>query len=101
MKFIPKKKGGAGEVKIPNALIMSLFEDEDVKKAIRASVSVVKVIETVSPAKEMVTQALNMPYVAQKRQEKEWGLSTASSHHVTRTAWLSARSQFGLEFSRS
>eukprot|EP00957_Ditylum_brightwellii_P168834 12851167-Ditylum_brightwellii.AAC.1 len=40
---------------------MSLFKDEDVKKASRASVSA-------SSVKDTVNQALNAPYVAPKRQ---------------------------------
>eukprot|EP00957_Ditylum_brightwellii_P075553 5742273-Ditylum_brightwellii.AAC.1 len=46
---------------------MSLFEDEDVKKASRASVSSVEVAIKVLPPKEQVSQALSMPYVAQKK----------------------------------
>eukprot|EP00957_Ditylum_brightwellii_P158908 12095147-Ditylum_brightwellii.AAC.1 len=46
---------------------MSLFEDEDVKKAIRASVSSVKVAVKVLLSKEPVSQALSMPYVAPKK----------------------------------
>eukprot|EP00957_Ditylum_brightwellii_P023460 1770600-Ditylum_brightwellii.AAC.1 len=68
MKSISKKKGEVGGAKYPKVLIMSLFEDEDVKKAIRASVSVAEVIELVLPAKDMVSQALSAPYVAPKRQ---------------------------------
>eukprot|EP00957_Ditylum_brightwellii_P052463 3978834-Ditylum_brightwellii.AAC.1 len=68
MKSISKKKGEAEAVKLSKALIMSLFEDEVVKKGIRASVSVAEMIEIVSPAKETITQALSTPYVAQKRQ---------------------------------
>eukprot|EP00957_Ditylum_brightwellii_P057546 4363603-Ditylum_brightwellii.AAC.1 len=67
MKTISKKKGEVGEVNLSKVLIMSLFEDEDVKKAIRASVPVVKVIEIVVPAKEKVTQALSSPYMAPKK----------------------------------
>eukprot|EP00957_Ditylum_brightwellii_P187341 14268422-Ditylum_brightwellii.AAC.1 len=37
MRFISKYKGEVGEVTLPKALVMSLFQDEDVKKAIRAS----------------------------------------------------------------
>eukprot|EP00957_Ditylum_brightwellii_P062743 4761547-Ditylum_brightwellii.AAC.1 len=45
---------------------MSLFQDEDVKKAIRASVFSAEVfIETSS--KEAVSKALNAPYVEQKK----------------------------------
>eukprot|EP00957_Ditylum_brightwellii_P116787 8907741-Ditylum_brightwellii.AAC.1 len=46
---------------------MSLFEDEDVKKAIRASVSATEVVEIISPAKDVVTQALNVPYATPKK----------------------------------
>eukprot|EP00957_Ditylum_brightwellii_P116786 8907740-Ditylum_brightwellii.AAC.1 len=46
---------------------MSLFEDEDVKKAIRASVSAVKLAVKVLPAKDTVTQALSTPHVAPKK----------------------------------
>eukprot|EP00957_Ditylum_brightwellii_P060362 4583365-Ditylum_brightwellii.AAC.1 len=46
---------------------MSLFKDEDVKKAIRASVSSVEVAVKVSPPKEQVSQALIAPYVAPKK----------------------------------
>eukprot|EP00957_Ditylum_brightwellii_P054417 4122856-Ditylum_brightwellii.AAC.1 len=52
MKAISKKKRDVGEVNLPKALIMSLFEDKDVKKAIRASVPAAEVIEVVSPAKD-------------------------------------------------
>eukprot|EP00957_Ditylum_brightwellii_P180863 13779101-Ditylum_brightwellii.AAC.1 len=48
---------------------MSLFKDEDVKKAIRASVSPAEVIEAVSPEKDTVKHALSVLYVASKRQE--------------------------------
>eukprot|EP00957_Ditylum_brightwellii_P009220 698016-Ditylum_brightwellii.AAC.1 len=67
MKSISKKKGEVGEVNIPKALIMSLFKDDDVKKAIRASVSSVKVAVKVLPLKYAVSQALSMPYVAPKK----------------------------------
>eukprot|EP00957_Ditylum_brightwellii_P118333 9025164-Ditylum_brightwellii.AAC.1 len=111
MKSISKKRGEVGKLDLSKALNLSPFEDEDVKKAIRASVSAAEVIEIGLPAKDMVNQALSAPYVAQQRQvnmaaallhslkEKEWGLSTAGSHHVTRTEWLSARNQLELEFS--
>eukprot|EP00957_Ditylum_brightwellii_P027187 2054726-Ditylum_brightwellii.AAC.1 len=114
MKFISKKERKVGEVNLPKALIMPLFEDEGVKKAIRASVSVAEVIEIVSSAKDKVTQSFSTPYVAQKWQvimaaallcslnlppKEGWGLRTASSHHMTRAAWLSARNQFELTFS--
>eukprot|EP00957_Ditylum_brightwellii_P043805 3321909-Ditylum_brightwellii.AAC.1 len=46
---------------------MSLFEDEDVKNAIRASVSSVEVTVKVLPPKDIVTQALSAPYVALKK----------------------------------
>eukprot|EP00957_Ditylum_brightwellii_P046634 3539222-Ditylum_brightwellii.AAC.1 len=68
MKFISKKKVEVGEVNLPKALIMSLFEDEDVKEVIRASMSVADVKKIVLPAKDKVTQALSAPYVAQKKQ---------------------------------
>eukprot|EP00957_Ditylum_brightwellii_P114274 8712924-Ditylum_brightwellii.AAC.1 len=67
MKSISKKKGKVGEVNLPKALIMSLFEDEDIKRAIRASVSASEVIEIVLPAKDSVTQALSTTYVAPKK----------------------------------
>eukprot|EP00957_Ditylum_brightwellii_P164640 12535303-Ditylum_brightwellii.AAC.1 len=68
MKSISRKKGGEGEAKYPNALIMSLFKDEDIKKTIRASVSAADVIELVLPARDTVNQALSAPYVAPRRQ---------------------------------
>eukprot|EP00957_Ditylum_brightwellii_P046271 3510886-Ditylum_brightwellii.AAC.1 len=68
MKAISKKKGEVGEVNLPKALIMSLFQDEDVKKAIRASVSSVEVDVKVSTPKDRVSQALSAPYVAPKKQ---------------------------------
>eukprot|EP00957_Ditylum_brightwellii_P148302 11291059-Ditylum_brightwellii.AAC.1 len=46
---------------------MSLFEDEDVKKAIRASVFSVEVAVKVLPPKEAVSQALSTPYLAPKK----------------------------------
>eukprot|EP00957_Ditylum_brightwellii_P025045 1894948-Ditylum_brightwellii.AAC.1 len=46
---------------------MSLFKDEDVKKAIRASVSSVEVDVKVSPPKDAVSQALSATYVAPKK----------------------------------
>eukprot|EP00957_Ditylum_brightwellii_P201173 15324392-Ditylum_brightwellii.AAC.1 len=46
---------------------MSLFEDEDVKKAIRASVSSVEVTVKVLPLKDAVSKALSVPYVAPKK----------------------------------
>eukprot|EP00957_Ditylum_brightwellii_P089016 6778837-Ditylum_brightwellii.AAC.1 len=64
MKAISKKKGEVGEVNLPKALIMFLFKGEDVKKAIRASVSSVKVAVKVLPPKDAVSQALSAPYVA-------------------------------------
>eukprot|EP00957_Ditylum_brightwellii_P087375 6650857-Ditylum_brightwellii.AAC.1 len=67
MKAISKKKGGVGETNLPKALIMSLFEDEDVKKAIRASVSSVEVEVKVLPPKSAVSEALSAPYVAPKK----------------------------------
>eukprot|EP00957_Ditylum_brightwellii_P154104 11728291-Ditylum_brightwellii.AAC.1 len=59
-------KGEVGEVNLPKALIMSLIKDEDVKKAIRASVSSVEVAAKVLPSKDAVSQALSAPYVAPK-----------------------------------
>eukprot|EP00957_Ditylum_brightwellii_P061782 4688637-Ditylum_brightwellii.AAC.1 len=46
---------------------MSLFQDEDVKKAIRASVSSVEVEVKESPSKDAVSKALSTPYAAQKK----------------------------------
>eukprot|EP00957_Ditylum_brightwellii_P074304 5645859-Ditylum_brightwellii.AAC.1 len=46
---------------------MSLFEDKDVKKAIRASVTSVEVAVKVLPPKDAVSQALSTPYVAPKK----------------------------------
>eukprot|EP00957_Ditylum_brightwellii_P050824 3853393-Ditylum_brightwellii.AAC.1 len=46
---------------------MSLFEDEDVKKAIRASVSSVEVAVKVLPPKDSVSQTLRALYVAHKK----------------------------------
>eukprot|EP00957_Ditylum_brightwellii_P150143 11433749-Ditylum_brightwellii.AAC.1 len=68
MKAISKKKGEMREVDLPKTLIVSLFEDEDVKKAIRASVSSTEVIKLVLPAEKKGTQALGMPFVAPKKQ---------------------------------
>eukprot|EP00957_Ditylum_brightwellii_P123665 9427917-Ditylum_brightwellii.AAC.1 len=68
MKAISKKKGEVGEVNLPKDLIMSLFKDENVKKAIRVSVSTAEIIEIVSPAKDKVTQVLSTPYMAPKKQ---------------------------------
>eukprot|EP00957_Ditylum_brightwellii_P146335 11142486-Ditylum_brightwellii.AAC.1 len=67
MKAISKHKGEVREVNPPKAIIMSLFEYKDVKKAIRASVPLVEVAVKVLPPKEAVSQALNVPYVAPKR----------------------------------
>eukprot|EP00957_Ditylum_brightwellii_P050103 3798182-Ditylum_brightwellii.AAC.1 len=47
---------------------MSLFKNKDVKKAIRASVSLAEVIENGSPAKEAAKPGGSAPYVAPKRQ---------------------------------
>eukprot|EP00957_Ditylum_brightwellii_P096053 7317741-Ditylum_brightwellii.AAC.1 len=66
MKAISKQKGEVGEVNLPKALIMSLFKDEYVMKAIRASVSSVEVAVKVLPPKNTVSQALSTPYVAPK-----------------------------------
>eukprot|EP00957_Ditylum_brightwellii_P158485 12063483-Ditylum_brightwellii.AAC.1 len=67
MKTISKKKGEVGEVTLPKALIMFLIKDEAVKKAIGASVTSVKVAVKVLLPKEVVTQALSVPYVAPKK----------------------------------
>eukprot|EP00957_Ditylum_brightwellii_P185252 14106554-Ditylum_brightwellii.AAC.1 len=67
MKAISKKKGEVGEVNLSKALIMFLFKDEDVKKAIRPSVSSVEVAVKVSPPKDIVIKSLSAPYVALKR----------------------------------
>eukprot|EP00957_Ditylum_brightwellii_P084342 6413950-Ditylum_brightwellii.AAC.1 len=67
MKTISKKKEEVGEVNLPKALIMSFFEDEAVKKAIRTSVSAVEVTVKVLPSKDIVTQALSAPYVTPKK----------------------------------
>eukprot|EP00957_Ditylum_brightwellii_P069354 5265059-Ditylum_brightwellii.AAC.1 len=67
MKAISKQKEEVGEVNLPKALIMSLFEDEDVKKAIKASVSSVEVAVKVSSPKEAVSQALSAPYATPKK----------------------------------
>eukprot|EP00957_Ditylum_brightwellii_P140191 10682201-Ditylum_brightwellii.AAC.1 len=67
MKAIRKKKGEVGEVNLFKALIMSLFENEGIKKAIRASVSSVEVAVKVLPPKDAVSQELSMPYVAPKK----------------------------------
>ena len=68
MRSISKQKGEVGEVTLPKALIMSLFQDKDVKKAkaIRASVSSVEVVKEPS-SKEAVSKALSAPYVAPKK----------------------------------
>eukprot|EP00957_Ditylum_brightwellii_P040649 3076587-Ditylum_brightwellii.AAC.1 len=67
MKIISKQKGEVGEVSLPKSLIMSLFNNEDVKKAIRASVSSVGVDVKILPPKDAVSQALSAPYVAPKK----------------------------------
>eukprot|EP00957_Ditylum_brightwellii_P065151 4941597-Ditylum_brightwellii.AAC.1 len=67
MKAISKKKGEVGEVNLPKTLIISLFEDEDVKKAIRAYISLVEVAVKVLPPKDAVSQALSVPYVTPKK----------------------------------
>eukprot|EP00957_Ditylum_brightwellii_P126362 9632884-Ditylum_brightwellii.AAC.1 len=46
---------------------MSLFKDEDVKKAIGTSLSLVEVAVKVLSPKDTVSQALSMPYVAPKK----------------------------------
>eukprot|EP00957_Ditylum_brightwellii_P139742 10649182-Ditylum_brightwellii.AAC.1 len=66
-KASSKKKGEVGEVNLPKALIMPLFKDEDVKKAIRTSVSSVEVAVKVLPPKDTVSEALSAPYVAPKK----------------------------------
>eukprot|EP00957_Ditylum_brightwellii_P025945 1962116-Ditylum_brightwellii.AAC.1 len=53
MKVISKKKGEVGEVNLPDALIMSLFDFEVAIKVL--------------PPKEPVSQALSTPYVVQKK----------------------------------
>eukprot|EP00957_Ditylum_brightwellii_P008176 619101-Ditylum_brightwellii.AAC.1 len=63
MKAISKQKGKVGEVNLLKALIMSLFKDEDVKKAIRTSVSSVEMAVKILPPKNAVYQALSEPYV--------------------------------------
>eukprot|EP00957_Ditylum_brightwellii_P136935 10443018-Ditylum_brightwellii.AAC.1 len=67
MKAISKQKREVGKVNFPKSLIMSLFDDEDVKKAIKASVSSVEVAVKVSPSKNAGSQALSTPYVAPKK----------------------------------
>eukprot|EP00957_Ditylum_brightwellii_P176161 13413629-Ditylum_brightwellii.AAC.1 len=79
MKAISKKKGEVGEVNLPKALIISLFKDQDVKKAIRASVSAVKVAVKVLLPKEAVSQSLSAPYVAPK---KSVNLAAAIMHSM-------------------
>eukprot|EP00957_Ditylum_brightwellii_P035161 2665939-Ditylum_brightwellii.AAC.1 len=66
MKSISKQKGEVGEVNLPKSLIMSLFQDKDVKKAIRASVFSVEVVKE-SSSKEEVSNALSASYVAPKK----------------------------------
>eukprot|EP00957_Ditylum_brightwellii_P117767 8984647-Ditylum_brightwellii.AAC.1 len=46
---------------------MYLFQDKDVKKAIRASVSSIEVGIKVMPHKDAVSQALSTPYMAPKK----------------------------------
>ena len=46
---------------------MSLFKDEDAKKVIRVSVSLVEVAGKVLLPKDAVSQALSAPYVAPKK----------------------------------
>eukprot|EP00957_Ditylum_brightwellii_P013828 1042309-Ditylum_brightwellii.AAC.1 len=67
MKAISKQKRGVGEVNLPKALIMSLFKNKDVKKAIRASVSSVGVAVKVLPPKGAMSQELSAPYVVPKK----------------------------------
>eukprot|EP00957_Ditylum_brightwellii_P093816 7144127-Ditylum_brightwellii.AAC.1 len=64
MKAISKQKGEVEEVNLLKALIMSLFEDKDVKKAIRASASSVEIAVKVLLSKDAVSQALSTLYVA-------------------------------------
>ena len=52
---------------LPKTLIMSLFQAEDVKKTIRASVSSVEVEVKESSSKEAVSNALSAPYSAPKK----------------------------------
>eukprot|EP00957_Ditylum_brightwellii_P165988 12637548-Ditylum_brightwellii.AAC.1 len=80
MKVIYKKKGEVGEVNLPKAFIMSLFKDEDMKKAIRASVSSVEVTVKVCPPKDAVSQALSTPYVTPK---KPINLAAAIMHSLS------------------
>eukprot|EP00957_Ditylum_brightwellii_P071236 5415135-Ditylum_brightwellii.AAC.1 len=79
MKAISKQKGEVGEVNLPKALIMSLFKDKDMKKAIRTSVSSVEVAVKVLPPKEAVSQALIAPYMAPK---KSVNLASAITHSM-------------------
>ena len=66
MRSISKHKGEVGEVTLPKALIMSLLQDKDVKKAIRVSVSSAEVV--IEPlSKEAVSKKLSAPYVAPKK----------------------------------
>eukprot|EP00957_Ditylum_brightwellii_P011175 846310-Ditylum_brightwellii.AAC.1 len=67
MKDISKKKGKVGEVNLPKALIISLFQDKDAKKVIRASVSSAEVAVKLSPPKKPESQTLSAPYVAPKK----------------------------------
>eukprot|EP00957_Ditylum_brightwellii_P087717 6679802-Ditylum_brightwellii.AAC.1 len=46
---------------------MSLFDNKDIKKATRASVSSIEVAVKVSPPKDAGSQALSAPYVAPKK----------------------------------
>eukprot|EP00957_Ditylum_brightwellii_P100524 7663106-Ditylum_brightwellii.AAC.1 len=61
MKFLSKRKGGDAKEDSFKAYIMSLFKGEDVKKAIRASVSSAEVIDVGSPAKNVAKQAGSAP----------------------------------------
>eukprot|EP00957_Ditylum_brightwellii_P193650 14746991-Ditylum_brightwellii.AAC.1 len=67
MKAISKQRGEVGEANLTKALIMSLFNDKDLKKAMMASVSSIEVAVKVLSSKEAVFQALSVPYVAPKK----------------------------------
>eukprot|EP00957_Ditylum_brightwellii_P127072 9687968-Ditylum_brightwellii.AAC.1 len=61
MRSISKQKGEVEEVTLPKAIIVSLFQDKDAKKVIRASVSSAEVVKE-SSSKEAVSKALSAPY---------------------------------------
>eukprot|EP00957_Ditylum_brightwellii_P171650 13068242-Ditylum_brightwellii.AAC.1 len=67
VKFLSKKKWGDTEEYFSKAYVMSLFKDENVKKAIRASLSSAEVIEIGSLSKDATKQARSAPYMASKR----------------------------------